>query len=87
LLLDSQGQAYSGGNNSAGELGRNDISSDFKPVLQKESFSDIACGFGFSFFTTPNGKLYSCGKKLLSGHPEDARSDKKYNVPQVTPFF
>ena len=32
LLLDSQGQAYSAGNNEAGELGRNDTSSDFKPV-------------------------------------------------------
>jgi alpha-tubulin suppressor-like RCC1 family protein len=87
LLLDSQGQAYSAGNNGAGELGRNDTSSDFKPVEQKEPFSDIACGFGFSFFISANGGLYSCGKKLLSGHSEDVRRDKKYSVPLMTPFF
>ena len=68
LCIDSAGVAFSTGNNSHGELGRDGDNNSFKQVKTEGAVKDVYAGFSVSFFIDENNMMSSCGKGILSGH-------------------
>ena len=67
LALDNSGVAYSAGNKSCGQLGREGTDQTiFEKVDSDKTFIDISCGENVSFFIDSDNKVYSCGNNKLS---------------------
>jgi len=92
FALSNTGIIYGWGNNVFGQLGH-DWDNKSRNLPEKiEYFNDkhiidVICGSNHSFFTSTNGKIYSCG---LNGSGQLGLGKTKYNYyssPQEITFF
>ncbi|CAI2372376.1 unnamed protein product [Moneuplotes crassus] len=63
LVVSTEGQVYSVGDNKKGALGLGHTSNvdEFTEVPDLENIVQVSAGSGFSFFLDNEGKLFSCG--------------------------